>query len=79
MKLSQIHMLEAKNETAKQTIELLTAQNMQLEAYQKELVAKMQQLFQDNLAALHAKSEMCLQNQMLTKQLNEKSSVKEEQ
>ena len=83
MKEKQMKMLEEKAEKLQRTIELVTVQNQSMEAYQQELTAKLQEVFQDNLKILHAKSELHLENLRLLKKLDDMSHMltqeKEEQ
>ena len=68
-------MLEEKAEKLQRTIELVTAQNQSMEAYQQELTAKLQEVFRDNLEILHAKAELHLENTRLSKKLDDMSHM----
>ena len=72
MKEKQIVMLKEKTEKLQQTVELITNQNMRLEAYQKELIEQLQKSFQEKLAVLNSKAELRLENQKMLKQLQGK-------
>ena len=72
MKKKQIVMLKEKTEKLQQTVELITNQNMRLEAYQKELIEQLQKSFQEKLAVLNSKAELRLENQKMLKQLQGK-------
>lgn len=67
-------MLQVANEHLQQTADALMLQNQKLEAYQKELSEKLRQAFEDNLAMLNARTEMQLENVLLSRKLEENQS-----
>ena len=67
----QIIMLQKKSEQLQQTVEAVTLQNKKYEAYQKELSEKLHTVFAENLELLNAKSEVQLQNIILSRKLDE--------
>lgn len=67
----QIAMLQKTSEHLQQTVEAITLQNQKYEAYQKELSERLHKAFEENLAMLNAKSEMQLENIILTRKLDE--------
>lgn len=73
MSQKQVKMLEQKMEQVQQTADLVTEQNLQLEAYQKELTEKLQEMFQNNLDMLHKQSLLNLENMRLSRKLDELS------